>query len=70
MATVKLHNTEDLKKMNAKDRLDLLNKTLAELAHTKLHVRMNENKQSHKVKEFKTQVARIHTLNNQANNEK
>lgn len=64
MSDVKIHTNEELKKMSKEDLKDLLNVTLKQLAHQKLHVRANENKQSHMIDVLKKQVARIQTLKN------
>lgn len=64
MSDVKIISVADLKKMSEEDRLDLLNKTLASLAHHKLRVRTNEEKKSDLIGKLKKQIARIKTLNN------
>ncbi len=58
----------DLKKMNAKDLIGLLNKSLAELSHLKLHVKSGEDKQSHRITELKKMIAQINTLNHSQEN--
>lgn len=70
MAGVKLHKTDELKRMSIKDRTELLTRTLAELAHQKLRVRTAEDKKSDRIGKLKKQVACIKTFNNQAQNEK
>lgn len=65
MAAVKIYTNDELKKMSEKDRMDVLKKVTAELAHDKLHVRAKEDKQSHKIRAKKKLIARIHTLNKQ-----
>jgi ribosomal protein L29 len=70
MATTKIHTTKDLAKMSTRDRLELLQPTLATLAHQRLRVRTQEDKQSHKVNAYKKQVARIKTFNKIAQDEK
>lgn len=61
--TVKIYKIEELNKISKADRQDLLKETLAQLAHQRLRVRTQEDKQSHKVSELKEQAARIETLN-------
>ena len=65
MPKVKQHSTKELIKMSKEDRLDILKKAMSELAHEKLHVRAQEDKQSHNIQANKRLIARIHTLNNQ-----
>jgi len=70
MADIKIYNTKELIKMSQKDLMDLASKLYSALAHQKLRVRTNEDKQSHKVKKYKRQIARIQTISNQMNDEK
>lgn len=73
MANVKIHSVEELTKMSEKDRLELMKESMNQLAHQKLRVKTNEDKQSHKITALKNQIARIKTLNNTnktVNNEK
>lgn len=65
MASVKVYKTEELRKMSAEDRKELLGQTVAELATVNLKIKTNEDKQSHKISQLKKQAARINTLNNQ-----
>lgn len=65
MADVKIHKTEDLKKMSPADRTTLLGETLAALAHKKWRTRTGEDKQTADVSKLRKQAARINTLNNQ-----
>lgn len=62
MAKVKTHKSEDLKKMIAKDLNAELIKTKMELAHQRLQIKTGANKQSHIIKSYKKQIARINTL--------
>ena len=61
--SVKIYKLEELKKVSESDRNDLLKQTLQQLAHQRLRVRTQEDKQSHKISELKEQAARIKTLN-------
>ena len=71
MADTKIYSVEELKKMSPNDLKDLHKDVLKVLAFQKLKVRTNEDKQSHKIKNLKRQIARIKTLSNQTpNNEK
>lgn len=63
MSDTKIYTIEELKKMNRKDRLEMINKLEFTLAHEKINVRLGKNKQNHKIKEYKQQLARLHTLN-------
>ena len=65
MADVKIHTTDELKKMSPKDRLSLLRKSEIELVHRRMHLRGGEDKQSHKATALRKMNARIHTFNNQ-----
>ena len=63
MADLKIYSTEELRKMNAKDRTKIAEQSLAQVAHITLHLRSKEQKRSDLVKKYKRQNARIQTLN-------
>lgn len=62
MAEAKIYTLEELKKMNASDGAKLLRETESSLAHTKLAVRTGKEKQNHKIKLMKLQIARLNTI--------
>ena len=61
---------DELKGMNAKDRMKNAEELKKELAHLRVDLKTGKGKQSHKVKALKKQIARIHTLNNSSKDAK
>ncbi len=55
---------DEVKKMNAKDRTKHTLELKKELAHVKMDLKTGKEKQGHKVKKLRKQIARIYTLNN------
>lgn len=61
---------DELKGMNAKDRMKTAESLKKDLAHMRVDLKTGKAKQSHKVKALKQQIARIYTLNNSSNDAK
>lgn len=64
------HPMDEIKKMNAKDRVKESLELKKELGHVRIDLKTGKSKQGHKVKLLKKQIARIYTLNNSSNDAK
>ncbi len=65
MSAAKTNTLEELKKMSMKDRAALAGSLNLELAHTVMDIRTGKEKQTHKKRVLRKQIAHIHTLNKQ-----
>lgn len=65
MSNAKTNTLEELKKMSMKDRTALAGQLNLELAHTIMDIRTGKEKQTHKKRALRKQIAHIHTLNTQ-----
>ena len=66
MADLKIYNTEELRKMSLTDRMKLMEGIIKYSAELTLNIRTGKEKQNHLKGLWQKQIARIQTLNHQA----
>ena len=63
MSELKLNTVEEMQKMSQKDRSALLLELEKDLGHTVMDIRTGKEKQTHKKKALRKQIARLKTMN-------